>query len=431
MENQDDNLKVFIDQMGAMSSFVYRFANIRNIVNKNKETKTKKFWFCGEEKETVFDRPDLILTKKGAQERKENVFLKYPITGDAILKFLKRNRKFFIEPSPGASLKFDVNETLEEPLAVEKTLAKLTEDNFTIHDYEDEFSTTSGGLVYAVIVNLTIKYVAVVFRGTIGATDAFTDLNFALNTECFFKEEKSIFVKGNKPGTHAGFTKYLFEKRKGEDRAYVDRIIACVSDQFEKNEFVKGKGFKLYVSGHSLGGGLANLFGFRVAQLKKMGLPSVEHFPPRVKVMSYASPCVGDEGYNKEHMYLESEKILRHIRISNETDVVPTFNIDAPYRFLFTGDTSLYTQNGMNLFLRPDGQKMVDSYGNPKEFSSQFSLLGATTCLGAHSLATYEERMKYDENQEVFDQTVEELYATHVTFSVTTVGEEVLDVRVE
>ncbi len=293
---------------------------------------------------------------------------------------------------------------------------------------EDEFSSWNGGLVYAVVTNLTKKYVAVIFRGTVGVTDAFTDLNFALNTEDFFKEEGSIFVEGNKPGTHDGFTKYLFENREGGNRAYVDRIIACVEDQFEKNEDVKGKGFKFYVSGHSLGGGLANLFGFRVAQLKRMEHPSVEHFPPRVKVMSYASPCVGDEAYNKEFMYLESEKILRHIRVSNETDVVPTFNIDAPYRFLITGDTSLYTQNGMNLFLRPDGQKMVDSYGNPKEFSSQFSLLGAMTSLVAHSLVTHEERMHYDENEEVFDQTVEELYATHVKFSVTKVGDEVLDV---
>ena len=280
------------------------------------------------------------------------------------------------------------------------------------------------------VVNLSKKYVAVVFRGTWGISDAATDLNFTLNTECFFKDENSIVVEGNKPGTHAGFTKYLFENREGTDRAYVDRIIGCVSNQFENNKDVAGKGFKFYVSGHSLGGGLANLFGFRVAQLKRMNHPSVKHFPPRVKVMSYASPCVGDEGYNKEFMYLESEKILRHIRISNETDVVPTCNIAAPYRFLFTGDTSLYTQNGMNLFMRPDGQKMVDSYGNPKEFSSQFSLLGAMTSLDAHKLETHDERMRYDENKEVFDQTVEELYATHVKFSVTVVDEKVLDVRV-
>ena len=264
--------------------------------------------------------------------------------------------------------------------------------------------------MYAVVVNLTKRWVSVIFRGTVGATDALTDLNFAPNSECFFSNKTGVFVDGNEPATHSGFTKYLFDSRaRGLDRSYYDRILSCVSDQFENNPEVKGQGFQLYVSGHSLGGGLANLFGFRVAQLKAMGHESVKHLPSRVKVLSFASPCVGNECYNKEFQYLEKEGILRHIRISTEGDIVPTNNIIAPFKYLVTGDTTEYTQNGVNMFLRKEG-KMDISYRNTKSMESQYSWSNPMKSYDAHFFGEIEERRKNKLNEEFYEQTMEDLY---------------------
>ncbi len=273
---------------------------------------------------------------------------------------------------------------------------------------EDKFTTREGGLLYAVAVNLSRRRVSVTFRGTVGKTDSTADVNYTLNTECFFSDKAGVFVDGNEPGTHTGFTKYLFHDRECEDeRSYYDRIVACVSDQFEKNENVKGKNFQLYVTGHSLGGALANLFGFRVAQLKAMGHDSVKHLPSRVKVISFASPVVGNEGYNKEFQYLEKNGFLRHLRVSSEGDPVPTKCIYAPFKWLLKGDTSLYTQNGVNMFLH-ENTKMDIVYGNTKTMASQFKLTNPDTT--PHLLAAMERRVEHEVNKECYEQTIEDIY---------------------
>ena len=285
---------------------------------------------------------------------------------------------------------------------------------FTFNTQDDRFSTEDGGLVYAVIINLTKKWVAVVFRGTIGLTDANTDRDFRLDEESFFATKDLIKVAGGKPATHKGFSEYLFSAREKDsvERPYVDRILACLNEVFETNPDVKGKGFKLYVSGHSLGGGLANLFAFRVAQMKAKGDESVKSLPSRVKAMTFASPCVGNYDYNKECQFYEKEGFLRHIRISNEGDVVPTNNIPPPFSFALMGDSKNYTQNGVNISLLPK-EKLVVDYRNTLTMLSQFS----PSSLSTHSLNEYDARMDLEVNKVAFQQTVEELYQTAGDFT--------------
>lgn len=277
----------------------------------------------------------------------------------------------------------------------------------THYSQDDKFSTEDGGLVYAVIVNLTKRWVGVIFRGTIGLTDANTDRDFRLDEKSFFESEDFINVPGGKPATHKGFTEFLFSARAKDStaRPYVDRILACVDCEFENNPDVKGKGFKLFVSGHSLGGGLSNLFAFRVAQLKSRGHESVKHLPTTVKCMSFAAPCVGNHDFNKEYQVLEQKGFLRHIRVSNEGDAVPTNNIPPPFSFALMGSAYNYTQNGVNIFLRPK-EDMVVSYRNTKDMWSQTGL----DSISIHGLPEYEKRLALPANKEIFKQTIEELY---------------------
>ncbi len=103
--------------------------------------------------------------------------------------------------------------------------------------------------MYGVVVNLTRKWISVVFRGTVGALDWAANRDFRLDHEALFESEDDIFIPGGKPGTHRGFTGYLCAKRKGERRC-IDRILACVNEEFKSNPDVAGKDFDLYVTGH-------------------------------------------------------------------------------------------------------------------------------------------------------------------------------------
>lgn len=407
----DCDLDTFLADMRIMSKLVYSFNNLRTLVRKHDGTVTKKYGYFGRATKHEFDTPALILTDDGAQEKTEkqrNISFEYDITPNAVLTFIQKNRKFFIEEHEGDYLKFDKEHKEKESFSVEEKIKLLAKDDYKIIDYEDESSTEAGGLVYAIVVNVTKKWIAVLFRGTVGTKDFLTDRDFRLNTTDFFKDDM-VFVDDNTPGTHTGFTNYLFSPRvtpKGTaDRPYVDRILAAVQYEFTKNASVVGKDFKLYVSGHSLGGGLANLFGFRVAQLMAKGDPSVEGFPPRVKVVSYAAPCVGDVGFVKECQYLEKQGIFRHVRIANEGDVVPTNNIPVPLNYALAGDSSLYRQNGVELFLKADDVMEVE-YNTTKACSGQLNL----GLLNAHTLVEYDARMGKPENKQIYNQTVEELY---------------------
>jgi Lipase (class 3) len=97
------------------------------------------------------------------------------------------------------------------------------------------------------------------------------------------------------------------------------------------------------VTGHSLGGALATLFGFATA-----AEPDTE-MPKPVTVVSFASPYVGDESFRSAHRVLESTGRLRHVRVTAHKDLIPlvpkvAFDMKA-------GVGSLFKHVGMNLRL--------------------------------------------------------------------------------
>jgi len=420
---EDVDLSVFVDDMLRASSFVYTFQGIRDVVRES-DPNVPDFRGCDDHdhsnesflskvgsifkkkpKQVEFFRPELIITDNGAQELTGNRFLKYPITADAIKLFIENNRRYLTVKDGDVVL--DDEEKNELPF--EAGLNDQVKENLQVLDYDDQFTTDKGGLVYSLVVNISQKWVGIVFRGTVGLSDIMTDRDFRLNDDFFFQEKYGAPSLGGKPATHAGFTRYLANKRKCDvvDRPLIDRIISSVDDVF-KEMGNKRTGYRLFVTGHSLGGGLANLCAFHAANLKEKGDPSVKHFPNMVKAVTFAAPVVGNDDFNKEYQRLESEGILRHIRIANQGDVVPTNNIPFPLSLALRGNSKEYTQNGVNLFLRPRRNMDID-YRNTKSCLPEL-LYGNMNVLNNHMLTEYNNRLESRANKELLDQTVEELY---------------------
>lgn len=82
-------------------------------------------------------------------------------------------------------------------------------------------------------------------------------------------------------------------------------------------------GYKLYVSGHSLGAAMATVFSFFLANEPN------DVIPKPVSCINFASPRVGDGNFLKAVNALESRGYLRMCRIVNDKDTIsciPTIN---------------------------------------------------------------------------------------------------------
>lgn len=73
-------------------------------------------------------------------------------------------------------------------------------------------------------------------------------------------------------------------------------------------------GYKLYVTGHSLGGALASVVAFYFA--------CDDSIPKPVTCISFAAPRVGDYGFREAVNALEQSKRLRMLRIVNNNDTI-------------------------------------------------------------------------------------------------------------
>jgi hypothetical protein len=103
-------------------------------------------------------------------------------------------------------------------------------------------------------------------------------------------------------------------------------------------------GYRLYVTGHSLGGATATLFGFFAATD-----PTITKDGP-VTLYTFASPRVGDSRFRSAFKFLEERGKIRHARIHNKKDKVTR----VPY---FGGS---YEHVGLEIRLRPEKPPVVD-----------------------------------------------------------------------
>eukprot|EP00574_Skeletonema_japonicum_P002923 CAMPEP_0201718292 /NCGR_PEP_ID=MMETSP0593-20130828/3834_1 /ASSEMBLY_ACC=CAM_ASM_000672 /TAXON_ID=267983 /ORGANISM="Skeletonema japonicum, Strain CCMP2506" /LENGTH=515 /DNA_ID=CAMNT_0048208555 /DNA_START=180 /DNA_END=1727 /DNA_ORIENTATION=+ len=204
---------------------------------------------------------------------------------------------------------------------------KEIDDDFSKKSFAKFINGFESELVYAIFVSPANKRVTVAFRGSVNANDWKTNMyGFGVMTDFelpgYTSDESAARDARQSYGrVHQGFYEYLFGKtKKGANESYKSKseeIMGILCDLFE-NEC---KGFSLFVTGHSLGGSLSTLFAARAATFGQFG---------KVTNVSFASPYCGGQEF-RDHFYeLEKKNLIRHIRISNEEDVVPLIPFFAP-----------------------------------------------------------------------------------------------------
>ena len=180
---------------------------------------------------------------------------------------------------------------------------------------DDEFEQEE--LVYTVEVHEARQRVTVCFRGSVTNTDWATDYQVYMKqvpNPLASHASQEEFIR-----FHNGFHDYLLETNSrgakganGEDLSEYQEILY----HHVLPVLRKYPGYKLYVTGHSLGAALATLFGFYAAT------EADEVIPKPVSLFSIAGPYAGDASFRAAHQLLEAHGKLRHLRVSNHKDVV-------------------------------------------------------------------------------------------------------------
>lgn len=108
-------------------------------------------------------------------------------------------------------------------------------------------------------------------------------------------------------------TDYIFGETAATDDApekrKYDEILEDVKPLLQANP-----GYKLYVTGHSLGGALSSVVAFYLA--------CDDSIPSPVTCINFAAPRVGDHGFREATNALEQAKRLRVLRVVNNNDSI-------------------------------------------------------------------------------------------------------------
>ena len=181
----------------------------------------------------------------------------------------------------------------------------------SLEEFDDENQTKE--LVYAITKDDAAKRITLVFRGTD------TSLAFRTNWSANLDSAK---VKGAIPESlkklvpsmkemkfHSGFYDYVFNKTADQNdnpdiRKY-DQILEDVKAQLKKH-----RGYKLYVTGHSLGAALSTLVSFYLS------CEPDEDIPKPVMNINFASPRLADVNVLRASEALERAGKLRIFRVT-------------------------------------------------------------------------------------------------------------------
>jgi len=182
--------------------------------------------------------------------------------------------------------------------------------------------------VYIICVSSKKRRVTVIFRGTSTINDIMKNADFSILTQ-----ENPI--RDDYPGKtdsiewNNGYAGYLYDERDDTGRTKFDEV---ADRAYEYGEELGEGGFSLYVTGHSMGGALAAMFGFNASldrRFAQKGNP--------VRLFTFAAAIPGRISFAKAFQYQEKVGLIQHLRITNDNDIVPLAHPQSETTFAHTG----------------------------------------------------------------------------------------------
>lgn len=428
-----DEMKV----MSELSALIYTVAYLLDTIGKGgypmpaEQESSGWFssWFQPEPVMKQLEKTELVLSPECTIDGGENpdchITLQTKLPAIKIFEFIMANQEA-LSQDPEIT-----GETEAEDEISPKSLIVLTAiENIKAHQdqsylwrMDHHFGNTD--LVYAVTVNRTLKRVTVAFRGSSNKNDWWQNVQVTLATlrtpdllkqNLNFEEEIKV---------HGGFMRYLLdddvaklelseEAMRMQRPGKYGRILVDLEECFnhEENGVKVHQGFQLYVTGHSLGGALSTFLAMKLS-CSWIVQEKIKPAKPIINI-SVASPYVGNEGFVNATKRLEQEGWLRHVRVTNEGDVVP---VAPPKHFLYNAVYEPYLHTGCNVHLMPGVNEHEIGFGKERSFYSQVFWDSSTR----HTPADYWNRQ--NEDKEAFQKlSVEGLYEQQSTSAPPTEG---------
>lgn len=178
----------------------------------------------------------------------------------------------------------NLSNTINNPVRLE-AIQSLAEGSphGKVHSF---FNIESTDLQVGITISEVNKRITVVFRGSESRSDWYYDLSLLK-----VKLQDDVYV-------HSGFYNQLH--KEGTYEKIKDEIVSLLEEHPD---------YKVFITGHSLGGALSTLFGYELSKI----------ITETITVISFASPRVGNSYFRK---HFDEQDNLNHYRISNEKDVV-------------------------------------------------------------------------------------------------------------
>jgi len=188
-------------------------------------------------------------------------------------------------------------------------------DNSKVLAIEDRHMRLKG-LVYMVQLDPCRRRIVLAFRGSV------TDTNWVTGFQSDVKSipnpnKRRCPTQESHVQIHSYFHDVLYSSH---DAGKDDKTISVLQHILRDHVYpiaIKYPRYKLYITGYSAGAALATLFAFEAAaQLDSL-------VPKPVTLVSFGSPCVGDDSFLQSFQYLETLGKLRAIRVANQKDYLP------------------------------------------------------------------------------------------------------------
>ena len=263
---------------------------------------------------------------------------------------------------------------------IKKVQAKASSDSYFLETFSSIDAATQ--CVYGVLKDNTNKRVIVVFRGSTDLSTRDWQTNFSAQLE---EMETPKLLRDSLKGrrkkrilVHRGFYEYIFNNKRARGDQRYDMILNDIKPFVEK-------GYKVYVTGHSLGAALSSLLAFKLAGSDSAWIPKP------ITCINYASPFVGSSGFRTAYTLLEKKGLVRYLRVTNDNDIVPAlppFSLGVKKRLMKHAGINLRLTSNSFILSHPNsnGLGIVNAMRNS-------ILKPVWSVLKYHLLPLHEERM--------------------------------------